>query len=141
MSLLFSFVQVHVQQNREPLKCSVERFSRLYKKSISYGFLNWTLFHHKKSWGQHWEKKQFCQKIFKIYNYDNVSITLNKRVKIFILKSFQNNQLSPWYNIFVTSKSYRPCLPNVNRLGILPNITSFLINGIFAHYIIQNILF
>lgn len=96
MSLLFTFVQLHVQQNREPLKCSVERFSRLYKKSISYGFLNWTLLYYKKSWGQHWGNKQLCQKIFKIYNnYDNVSITLDKRVKIFIRKSFQNNQLSP----------------------------------------------
>lgn len=32
MSLRFTFVQLRVQQNREPLKCSVECFSRLYKK-------------------------------------------------------------------------------------------------------------
>lgn len=102
------------------------------KKTISYGILVWTLLYYKKPWGHHWGNKQLCQKIFKIYNYDNVSKTLDKRVKIFIRKSFQNDKLSPWYNIFVTSKSYRPCLPNVNRLGILPNITSFLINGIFC---------
>lgn len=32
MSLPFTIVQVHVKQNREPYKFSVERLSRLYKK-------------------------------------------------------------------------------------------------------------